>query len=230
MKKKSQKDMFKAMYDLGEKRPGWSLENDPHIKKFLDRLIKTQVKEGRVLDLGCGQGRHTLYCAKKGFESYGIDYIERAINEAKDKAREEKLSKANFKVGDILDLDFPKNYFSIVIDSSVLDHVEYTDWEKYINNLLKVLKVGGFLILSEFSSKDKRINKERKLYEHDEKPYPESLYYKNQDHYDHYFHDNEIKKMFSENFEILDSFHAETPVIYSPPTRLMIYVLLKRIK
>jgi ubiquinone/menaquinone biosynthesis C-methylase UbiE len=230
MKEKSQKDWFKAMYNLGEERPGWSLEVDPQIKKSLDELIGKQVKEGRVLDLGCGQGRHALYCAELGLESYGVDYVERAIKDAQDKAREKQLPNANFKVGDILDLNLPENYFDIVIDSSVLDHIEYTNWKQYMDNLLKVLKVGGFVILSEFSAKDERINKEKQLYEHDEKPYPESLYYKNQDHYDHYFHDSEIKKIFSENFEVLNIFHAEIPVICNPPKRLMLNALLKRVK
>ena len=227
---KSQKDWFREVYNMGIKRFGWAFAPDPHIVKFIEKIKKNYLNGGRVLDLGCGQGRHSIFCAEIGFESHGIDYVERAIREANENAENKKLKNLNFRVGDILNLNYPADYFDIIIDSSVLDHVKYTFWKKYKENLIKVLKIGGFLILSEFSADDPRIHEKISIYKHGKKPYPESLYYKSKDHYDHYFHESEIKKMFSDNFNILEMYSAETPVIWTPPRRMMLNALLQRIK
>lgn len=178
--------------------------------------------QGKVLDLGCGQGRHTIFCAEQGYEAYGIDYVERAIEEAKEKARKKHLTNAHFKVNDVLNLDFPENYFDIIIDWSTLDHIKYTDWPIYLKNILKVLKINGFLILSEFSAKDTRINNETiRLYKHKNKPFSNSLYFENEHHYDHYFNEDEIRNLFSKNFEMISTNKTTKP-------RTMISALMRR--
>ena len=37
----------------------------------------------RVLDLGCGTGKHTVYFYKEGFQIYGCDFSEAALGIAK---------------------------------------------------------------------------------------------------------------------------------------------------
>ncbi|KAA0560125.1 methyltransferase domain-containing protein [Bacillus sp. CH30_1T] len=46
------------------------------------------VKEGKVLDLGIGEGRNALYFANKGFEVVGIDISETAIKRSLTAAKE----------------------------------------------------------------------------------------------------------------------------------------------
>ena len=233
MNNEAQKKWFKQSYGLGEKRIetgyGWPLEVEPELKNLIEEIKKT-LPTGKVLDLGCGQGRHTIYCAEKGFESYGIDYIERAIEEAKQKAKEKNLKNAYFKTMDILQLDFPEDFFDVIIDCSVLDHIKYSDWNKYLENITKVLKMGRFLILIEFSANDPRINeKTRHLYEHKDRPFPHSLYFENEDHYDHYFNEKEIRELFSKNFKVISIKETILSQHSNIPDHLMVNVLLKRI-
>ena len=49
--------------------------------------IKRKVK--RVLDLGCGNGRHAIYFAREGMEACGIDISSTAIEWAQDWAKRE---------------------------------------------------------------------------------------------------------------------------------------------
>ena len=51
----------------------------------IPKLSRKWKKEGmkRILDLGCGTGRHLVYLAKKGFEAYGIDIAEEGIKIAR---------------------------------------------------------------------------------------------------------------------------------------------------
>ncbi len=230
MSAEGQKEWFKEMHEPEERKIGWHIQPDPHIARLILQVKKEYHTKGKALDLGCGDGRHTIFCAKEGFDSYGIDYVENAIHKAKETAQKEKLTNAHFQVRDILNLDFPSNFFDLVIDSSVVDHVHFAEWPKYMQNLLQVLKVGGFLILSQLSAQDPKMLEKKHLHEHTEKPYPESLYYESEKHYDHYFHESEIIKMFSENFEIIFMRNEITPVLLPHLERLMLKVLLRRIK
>jgi len=57
--------------------------------------------KGRVLDLGCGAGRHSLYLQKKGFDIFGIDISPLAIKICKlrdlKKAEVMAIEEVNFK-------------------------------------------------------------------------------------------------------------------------------------
>lgn len=65
--------------------------------------------KGRVLDIGCGAGRHSLYLQKKGFDVLGIDNSPLAIKVCKLRG----LTKA--KVMPIEDVDFKPNSFDTII-------------------------------------------------------------------------------------------------------------------
>jgi len=77
----------------------WSLSE----KKSLEFV------KGRVLDIGCGAGRHSLYLQNKGFEVLGIDNSPLAIKVCKLRG----LKKA--KVMSIEDVDFKPNSFDTII-------------------------------------------------------------------------------------------------------------------
>ncbi|MCZ2808970.1 MAG: class I SAM-dependent methyltransferase [Candidatus Bathyarchaeota archaeon] len=68
------------------------------------RLVK-----GRLLDVGCGAGRHSLYLQKKGFDVLGIDVSPLAIEVCKLRG----LKKA--KVLSIEDADFKPNSFDTIL-------------------------------------------------------------------------------------------------------------------
>jgi SAM-dependent methyltransferase len=64
---------------------------------------------GRVLDIGCGAGRHSLYLQKNGFDVVGIDNSPLAIKVCKLRG----LKKA--KEMSINNLDFPPNHFDTIV-------------------------------------------------------------------------------------------------------------------
>ncbi|MFQ5758429.1 MAG: class I SAM-dependent methyltransferase [Candidatus Bathyarchaeia archaeon] len=65
--------------------------------------------KGRVLDIGCGAGRHSLHLQKKGFDVVGIDISLLAIKVCKLRG----LKKA--KVMSIEEVDFKTNSFDTII-------------------------------------------------------------------------------------------------------------------
>jgi ubiquinone/menaquinone biosynthesis C-methylase UbiE len=106
-----------------------------------DKLeIKRPVK--RVLDLGCGNGRHAIYFAREGMEAWGIDISSTAIEWAQDWARRESLE-VDFRVGNIAQLPYPDQYFDVVVSHGVLDHISMDDAKQAVAEVARVLTTGG---------------------------------------------------------------------------------------
>ena len=52
----------------------WHVNVDERAKRIADNLGKfTEIKGGRLLDFGCGEGGIAVYFAKQGLESWGVD-------------------------------------------------------------------------------------------------------------------------------------------------------------
>ncbi|MFP4621958.1 MAG: class I SAM-dependent methyltransferase [Bacteroidales bacterium] len=45
----------------------------------------------RILDVGCGTGRHSIELSKRGYSITGIDLSESQLRKARDKARDHNL-------------------------------------------------------------------------------------------------------------------------------------------
>jgi 2-polyprenyl-3-methyl-5-hydroxy-6-metoxy-1,4-benzoquinol methylase len=55
------------------------------------RLAEAGAIRGVVLDVGCGTGENALYLAGRGLDVWGIDFIPKAIERARDKALQRGL-------------------------------------------------------------------------------------------------------------------------------------------
>jgi len=58
---------------------------------FIEKEIHYD-KKVRILDIGCGTGRHTIELTRRGYQVTGIDLSESLLNRAKEKAAVENLS------------------------------------------------------------------------------------------------------------------------------------------
>lgn len=112
------------------------------VKLFKARSVK------RILDLGCGSGRHLVYLAKRGFDVYGIDIAKQGIKIAKDWLKVEGL-KANLKIGDIYKrLPYPDNFFDAILSTQTLHHGRIEKIRKLIKELERILKTGGLIFVT----------------------------------------------------------------------------------
>ncbi len=66
-------------------------------------------KQLKILDVGCGTGRHAIELAKRGYQVTGIDLSEAQIARAKQKAQQEHLD-INFLVQDARHLTFHQEF------------------------------------------------------------------------------------------------------------------------
>ncbi len=79
---------------------------------FLEKEINYS-KNIKILDMGCGTGRHSIELAKRGYNVVGIDLSESMLNRAKEKALDENLA-IIFEQHDARNLPF-KNEFDLAI-------------------------------------------------------------------------------------------------------------------
>jgi SAM-dependent methyltransferase len=129
----------------------WTLvtEKEKELKRFL-KIIKKSIRKPKLLDIGCGNGKYIILAAKEGIDSYGIDISPIAIRKAKKEAAKQKVQ-ASFRVGDALNMPYPKNYFDAAIDFSCFTHFYTKDWNKYFRQVRRILKPNGYFLLSVWS-------------------------------------------------------------------------------
>jgi len=118
-------------------------------------LDKYEVKRkvDRVLDLGCGNGRHAMFFARQGIKASGIDISSQAVAWASEWAKSEGVD-ADFRVGDITNLPYEDNTFDAVVTHGVLDHVPMTVATKAAREVHRVLKPNGLFYFDLRSSHD----------------------------------------------------------------------------
>jgi len=105
----------------------------------------------RLLDVGCGEGRHSLAAyLTPGVSVVGLDLSAKDLSTAKgridDMAPYDPKGSIQFCRGDATRLPFPDHAFDRVICSEVLEHIP--NFVAVLGELYRVLKPGGRLCVS----------------------------------------------------------------------------------
>ncbi len=101
----------------------------------------------KILDLGCGQGRHTLLFARKDFETFALDISSAAITNTKDALKKEGLS-AEIVVGDMRETAYPDNFFDVVLAWRALYLGKIDEVERSFREAKRILRPGGIIYAS----------------------------------------------------------------------------------
>jgi len=140
---------FREAYRTGEH--GWSVDKpSPYAVRFLKQL-KRLAPGGKLLDIGCGEGRHSFAAARLGFKITAIDCDPLALKRARRFARIKHIKGVAFRKADVFSLPFPDASFDVLLDYGCLHHQRKSDWQAYKASILRVLKPQGFYVLSVFS-------------------------------------------------------------------------------
>jgi len=145
-------DWWKEIFNANYLRTDGDVVNDPaitttEIETFLS--LTGIVKEDVILDLCCGQGRHTFEMAGRGFKNlHGLDRSHYLISRAKIKNRDQHRA-ITFREGDARALPYEVDFFdSVMIMGNSFGYFESLhDDVRVLREVSRVLKPGGKLLL-----------------------------------------------------------------------------------
>lgn len=121
-----------------------NLFGEPHFE--LVEFFADYTKKGKVLDLGCGQGRNAIALARLGYSVTGIDSSKVGIDQMNQIGQNENLNVIG-QVGDIYAFDRFSEFDIILLDS--MFHFAKKDKEKEIGLIKKIISdmINGRLIV-----------------------------------------------------------------------------------
>lgn len=118
-------------------------------KLVVDNYID-YIKSKKILDAGCGEGNFEYLIKQKRIscEIIGIDSKEKSLREARKNLPSFKFLKASL----LEKLPFKKQEFNTIVMFDVIEHLPKGSEKKALKQLNRVLKKGGYLIVSTMHS------------------------------------------------------------------------------
>ena len=103
----------------------------------------------RVLDAGCGVGRHLLPLLQAGFQVWGVDCDAQVLCLLKDRLANADVAVAGpyLAQADLNRLPFQPGVFDLVVSIKVINHGDAATFRDYCRELDRVLKPGGRLFI-----------------------------------------------------------------------------------
>lgn len=137
---KMKKDRWNQYYSDFDMSQYLALLSYDEITDALDTCVKDMPKDIKVLDVGCGPGRHLVHLYNKGFiELTGIDLSKEGIDRLK-----EYNSIIKAEVGDATKLPYGDNTFDLIVMVGIVYEIEDAELHKQVfAEIKRVLKKDG---------------------------------------------------------------------------------------
>jgi len=150
----------------------------------------------RILDLGFGIGRHVILLARSGLVPFGIEGTRNGHQFCEAWLDREGL-KAELEVGDVKELPWPDDFFDGVISWNVIYHGTVDDIRNTIDQVRRVLKMGGLFLLTLNSTLNDNCGRGEEIEKHTYANMDKA----DGDHLHHYSDEEEVHRLF-EDWEI----------------------------
>lgn len=156
---------------------------------YLDAISRFTTPSGKLLDIGCATGELLERAEMMGFDVYGVEISPEGVAKSRKKFGDDKI--INKKLSEE---DFPKEFFSVITMSDVIEHIEKPG--EFMKILSGILAKNGliFMVTPDTSSWIKKILKKNWLHYKEE-----HLYYYNKEN---------IRLVIGSDFEIIHSGQA----------------------
>lgn len=119
---------------------------DPEVAFLTAELSRRIPPAGRVLDLACGQGRHTVPLARQGFRVIGLDYQAALLQEATHAATEAGVT-PSFIRGDMRQLPFHGTFDAVVNMFTAFGYFSDAENAHVLHEVARALRPDGVFIL-----------------------------------------------------------------------------------
>lgn len=127
--------------------------NNEREATILDEFLDSLSEPIRLLDAGCGPGTPVLRQLCDETTGFGLDFSREQLTIAA-----ETVPTAQLVHGDMIRLPFRSNTFDAVTAYNALIHVPLSDHQTVLDEFTRVLRSGGYVLLSEAPEEFKRTN------------------------------------------------------------------------
>lgn len=133
-------DEYLRLYQFPDER------TNPEVD-FLSRELSGRVPPGgRVLDLACGQGRHAVPLAQRGYRVTGLDYQQHLLDRAAHLADAQQVTLELIR-GDMRQLPFTDAFDAVVIMFTAFGYFSDEENAGVLHEVARALRPGGWLVL-----------------------------------------------------------------------------------
>ena len=132
--------------EIYAKRGNVFVEPLDEVKRFGEELKKSGLY--RILDLGCGNGRHTVFLKKAGFDVWGLDNAPVGIQLAKEWLEEEHLATPLVLADVHAPFPFRDNSFDGLISTRVIHHATQAKVLGAVHEIIRVVRKGGMILIT----------------------------------------------------------------------------------
>jgi len=115
--------------------------------KQVDFIVRFFANKSRLLDAGCGIGRHSIKLGERGFDVLGIDSSPLYVSIAGEKIRERNLSNVKCEVLDLRDMHFENIFNGVLSMWSSFGYFDDKTNEKILQSFFTALVNRGKLII-----------------------------------------------------------------------------------
>lgn len=136
---------YRCAYGSG-KHFMWGTEPEEFVKGVAERLTESGVLPSgrRILDVGCGEGRHCAYLSCLGYRTVGLDVSRVALHRGLTDVSDETF---DLVLGDCARLPFKEGVFDVAVDVFTLEFIRGK--RRYAEEVFRVLRSGGLLFAEE---------------------------------------------------------------------------------
>ena len=118
---------------------------DPEVA-FLRDVLTDAVPGGRVLDLGCGQGRHAVPLAQAGFRVTGLDFQANLLRAARARAHDAAVALSLVR-GDMRRLPFAGAFDAVLCIFTAFGYFADVENARVLHEVARALRPGGWFVL-----------------------------------------------------------------------------------
>lgn len=118
---------------------------------FMETLFESIKQPLRILDFGCGEGLLMSYLKNTFYAAHFVGYDS---NIGQIQQNQRNFPELTFMSGGGLPLPFKNGSFDLIYLVQVMHHIEKNDQEKYMTELVRILRPGGYLCIIEPNNKN----------------------------------------------------------------------------
>ncbi len=119
-------------------------------ENLVSYCISNILNKGKALDIGCGNGRNSLYLTTQGFDVTGIDISNNSIDWANELSVD-YTNKPIFKCESLFDFEDNSKSFDFINDSGCFHHIKPHRRHNYFKTILNYLKDDGYFAMTCFN-------------------------------------------------------------------------------